>query len=152
VDPTQAGGISKVSCFSCHAAGPNHPSTWALPAQHGRLGAQAAPVSTPAGTVPVMQGFAHCAKCHGSTYDNGITISCKSCHTKAPHPNRPWAGTTLDVTSHVWTNQANVTECAKCHTDGANSTLKPLITPTDPKGSAPGCLNNTLCHSTNIKR
>ena len=31
---------------------------------------------------------------------------------------------------------------------GANSTLKPLTTP--PAGTAPGCLNDTMCHSTSF--
>ena len=61
-DPALAGGISKVSCFTCHTA-VNHPTGWADPLQHGRLGAQLAPNADP----KVMAGFAHCAKCHGST-------------------------------------------------------------------------------------
>ncbi len=149
-DPILAGGIAKVSCFTCHTSGVNHPATWALPGQHGRLGAQAAPVATTAPAVPVMAGFAHCAKCHGSTYDNGLAVSCKSCHTRAPHPNRPWTGTTVGAPSHVQTNQSNVGQCAVCHLAGANSLMKPLITP--PAGTAPGCFNETLCHGTNIKR
>lgn len=141
-DPAMAGGISKVSCFTCHAKGVDHPAGWADPAQHGAMGAKLAPSADP----KVMAGFAHCAKCHGSTYDNGLVVSCKTCHTKAPHPDRPWSGSTPSRTSHVFTDQANVPECFKCHAAGANSTLKPLTTP--PAGTAPGCLNDTMCHST----
>jgi len=148
-DPAQAGGIAKVSCFNCHpTTGIDHPAGWADHLQHGRNGAQLAPVTTVAPQTPVMAGFAHCAKCHGSNYDNGVAVSCKSCHTKAPHPNKPWAGTSLATSTHVETDLANAPECAKCHTAGANSDLKPL-TPA-PAGTAPGCFNNTLCHGTSI--
>ncbi len=144
-DATQAGGISKVSCFTCHTA-VNHPANWADPLQHGRAGAQLAPSSDP----KVMAGFAHCAKCHGTTYAGGIASSCKACHTKAPHPDKPWVGTSLLKSNHVQTDIGNAAECAKCHLAGANSTMKPLTTP--PAGTAPGCFNETLCHGTNIKR
>ena len=141
-DKNSTGGISGVSCFKCHANGPSHQPGWEVPAQHGRLGAQLAPTNT--------AGFAYCAKCHGSTYDNpvGVTPSCKSCHTKAPHPDRPWVGATADQPNHVFTDIGNAPECYKCHKDGANSTLKPT-TPA-PAGTAPGCFNNTMCHGTSI--
>lgn len=149
-DPATAGGIAKVSCFTCHANGPWHPAGWSDPSQHGRLGAQLAPVVTDSTTVPAMAGFAHCAKCHGSDYDNpiGITPSCKSCHTKAPHPDKPWVSTSVSLPNHVFTDQANAPECFKCHAAGANSDLKPA-TPA-PAGTDPGCFNNTMCHGTNI--
>lgn len=145
-DPALAGGISKVSCFTCHTKGVNHPTGWSDASQHGRLGAQLAPSTDP----KVMAGFAHCAKCHGSSYNNGLTVSCMTCHTRAPHPNAPWTGPTLSSPSHVNTNQGNAPECAKCHTAGANSHLKPLTTP--PAGTVPGCFNETLCHGTVIAR
>ena len=145
VDPAQAGGVAKVSCFTCHTA-VNHPAGWADPLQHGRAGAQLAPNADP----KVMAGFAHCAKCHGDSYDNGLTTSCKACHTKAPHPDKPWVSTTLLKSNHVQTAVGNAPECAKCHLAGANSTMKPLTVP--PAGTAPGCFNETLCHGTNIAR
>jgi hypothetical protein len=138
------GGIAKVSCTKCHANGVDHPAGWAVPGQHGRLGAQLAPSTDP----KVMAGFAHCAKCHGSNYDNGLTTSCRTCHTKAPHPDRPWTGATLASPSHVNTVQGNAPECFKCHAAGANSVLKPA-TPA-PAGTTPGCFNNTMCHGRNI--
>ena len=144
-DPATSGGIAKVSCFTCHANGPWHPAGWADPSQHGRLGAQLAPSADPT----AMAGFAHCAKCHGSSYDNpvGITPSCKSCHTKAPHPDKAVWGSTPPVVSqpnHYFTDAANAPECFKCHANGANSDLKPA-TPA-PAGTTPGCFNNTMCH------
>lgn len=139
-DAALAGGISKVSCFACHAGGVNHPAGWGDAAQHGRS-AKLAPSSDPL----AMAGFAHCAKCHGDRYTNGLAGSCTACHTKAPHPDRPWYGTTASGTNHHNTDPANAPECAKCHLAGANSTLQPLTTP--PAGTAPGCFNDTLCHS-----
>jgi hypothetical protein len=142
-DSALAGGISKVSCFTCHTGGVNHPAGWAAPAQHG-LAAKQAPSANPI----AMVGFSHCAKCHGATYAGGVANSCKACHTKAPHPDKPWTGTTATLTNHIVTDQANVPECFKCHAAGANSTVHPLTTP--PAGTAPGCLNDTMCHSTTI--
>ena len=147
-DPLTSGGISQVSCFSgsrngqgCHASGPGgHPAGWDAPGQHGRLGAMAPPLP--------QSGFAYCTVCHGSTYTNASTRSCLACHTKAPHPNRPWRGTTPTGTNHIFTDGGNAPECAKCHTNGANSTLIP--TPPAPAGTAPGCFNNTLCHGSNV--
>lgn len=148
-DPALAGGIAKVSCFSCHANGVNHPTGWSAPGQHGRLGAQLAPSVTQEIDEVVVNGtgFAYCAKCHGSTYDNGLTTSCKACHTKAPHPAKPWTGLGT-LPSHTATSFLNAPECFKCHAAGANSDLKPLTTP--PAGTAPGCFNNTMCHGTNV--
>jgi hypothetical protein len=146
-DPTQAGGISGVSCFSCHTAGVPHPAGWANHLQHGRNGAQLAPVVTVDPQVPVMAGFSHCQKCHGSDYLGGITaVSCKSCHTTAPHAPKPWLDPTGVNSSHPLTDQANAPACAQCHLGGANSDIQPT-TPA-PAGTAPGCFNGTLCHTT----
>ena len=148
-DPVQAGGIAKVSCFTCHTNDlVIHPAAavWASPAQHGRLGAELAPVATTPPAVPVMAGFSHCAKCHGSTYTGGVSgVSCMSCHVNAPHPSKPWLDTTGVKPSHTMANQANLAECAKCHAGGKNSDLKPATLA--PAGTAPGCFNATLCHS-----
>ncbi len=141
-DPAKAGGIAQVSCFTCHPKGPSHQAGWEVASQHGRLGAQVAASNT--------SGFAYCAKCHGSTYDNpiGVTPSCKACHTKAPHPNRPWVGTSVSLPNHVFSDISNAPECFKCHANGANSTYKPSSPA--PAGSTPGCFNNTMCHDTSI--
>jgi hypothetical protein len=144
-DPALSGGISKVSCFSCHTTAPRHPADWTDHMQHGRRGAQLAPVATTASQVPVMAGFAHCAKCHGSDFSGGIAVSCKSCHTKAPHPNKPWLGANAGVVSHSYTNPENAATCFTCHAFGANftGTLKNPAAPT----TAPGCYNATMCHA-----
>jgi len=141
-DKASAGGVSGVSCFTCHPNGPSHQAGWETPSKHGRLGAMPAPTTT--------VGFAACTKCHGSTYDNpvGTTPACTACHTKAPHPSKPWVGATVDQPNHVFTNIGNAPECNKCHANGANSALKPT-TPA-PAGTAPGCFNNTLCHGQSI--
>ncbi len=142
-DKNLAGGTSGVSCFGCHHPnGPSHQAGWDNHMQHGRNGAQLAAGDT--------SGFAYCAKCHGSNYNNpiGTSPSCTSCHTKAPHPDKPWNGATADKSNHTFTGISNAAECAKCHTNGANSTLRPS-TPA-PAGTAPGCFNNTLCHGTHI--
>jgi hypothetical protein len=149
-DPTQAGGISKVSCFSCHTSGlVIHPlSGWSASTQHGRLGAQLAPVDTGAGSVPVMAGFAHCQKCHGSDFSGGIAnVSCFSCHqtTAAPHPPKPWLSTAAGTVSHSVTDQGNAAVCYGCHKNGANFTGT-LVNPAPPN-TAPGCFNATMCHA-----
>ena len=144
-----AGGIAKVSCFSaqaqngqqCHATTLGHPVIWSSAHQHGEAGAMAAP--------GISSGFAYCTKCHGSTFDNGNAVSCKSCHTTAPHPPRPWHGTTASGSNHVTTDTANASECAKCHTAGANL-LGPRIGALAPAGTAPACFNGTLCHDSRV--
>lgn len=145
-DPLQAGGIAKVSCFTCHNDGVNHPANWRNRDQHGRSGAQAALDSTDG---KAMVGFAHCTKCHGDDYSGGISgSSCKTCHTKAPHPAKPWLAGNASVSNHSLTHESNAAECAKCHRNGANSTHLPS-TPAPPL-TAPGCYNNTLCHDRNL--
>ena len=144
------GGLSKVSCFSpangaqmCHAEGPSvgHDTGWRQQNRHGSNGAMATPA--------LSAGFAYCAKCHGSVFNNGDAPSCisssSSCHMTAPHPPKPWHGTTVSGTNHVYTDPANAEQCAKCHTGGTNSWLTP-VSPAA-AGTAPGCFNNTLCHS-----
>lgn len=145
-DPAAAGGIAKVSCFTCHNDGVNHPTGWAAPAQHGRRGAQVAPDSHDG---KAMVGFAHCAKCHGDDYTGGVSgVSCKKCHTTAPHAAKPWINTTSGTASnHDKTDEGNAAECLKCHSAGANSTRKPSSTPAP--GTPAGCYNNTLCHDRN---
>ncbi len=136
-DPATAGGTSKVSCFTCHAQGIDHPAGWADPAQHGRAGAQMAPSADP----KVMAGFAHCAKCHGDDYAGGLSgISCRGCHqVNAPHPKAPWLGNTAALPNHDKTDIGNAAACYACH-----AKVSPL-----PAGVQPGCYNNTLCHDRN---
>ena len=95
-------------------------------------------------SVPVMAGFSHCQKCHGSNYTDGIAVSCKSCHTTAPHPPKPWISNSASLSSHTFTAYQNAPACYQCHANGANSTVVPA-TPA-PAGTAPGCFNSTMCH------
>ena len=140
-DPLTAGGIAKISCFKCHSNGPGHPAGWGAGLQHGRLGAQSAPGE--------KTGFAYCFKCHGNNISAGLTAtSCLACHTKSPHPSKPWSSPDPTKSVHSATDVANAPECYKCHANGANSSIKPT-TPA-PAGTAPGCFNNTLCHSKSI--
>lgn len=136
-DPAQAGGVSKVSCFTCHPGGATHPGDWRLPLNHGRQGAM--------GTAANPTGFAACARCHGSNYQGGLVrTTCFDCHLKAPHPDRPWRNASPTEPSHGATDASNAVACFQCHANGANSTVVPT-TPAPP-GTAPGCFNNTLCH------
>lgn len=136
-DPTSTGGISKVSCFTCHANGPAHPAGWSAGNQHGRVGA--------GNVAGEFTGLASCARCHGADLKGGITaVSCTQCHTKAPHPDRPWIGTSLAQASHTLGSFTNAPECYKCHANGANFAGTPPPPPAP--GTAPGCFNNTMCH------
>jgi len=143
------GGTSAVSCYSadyngmtCHANGPtSHPTNWASADIHG-ASAKSAPSST--------TGFSACQTCHGSDFSGGLSLkSCLNtagCHgatVNAPHSPAPWRGAGR---THITTDTGNAATCALCHTNGANSTVKPS-TPA-PAGTAAGCFNNTLCHST----
>jgi len=135
------GGDAGVSCYSssfagasCHASGPNsHPDGWADPGQHGTI-AKTAP--------DTRSGFSYCQKCHGEDFSGGfINVSCFTCHgVNAPHSPAPWRN---GIRTHIATYGTNAQVCALCHTNGANSTLKP-----NPfaEGTEPGCFNNTLCH------
>jgi hypothetical protein len=144
-----AGGISRVSCFSCHPGGAGHESDYGERVRHGRNGAQINPKSIPAslGAAP-MAGLASCKKCHGDDYTGrGLAVSCMKCHRKAPHPDAPWTGSDQvdqKVSSHYQTHVDNAPACYQCHRGGENSTRKPASQPID--GAAPGCYNNTLCH------
>jgi hypothetical protein len=146
VDSTAAGGTSQVSCFGCHHPfGPNHPAGWADPEQHGRLGAQAVADSAQFS----MHGMASCEICHGTDFKTGVgvTPSCYSCHTQAPHAY-PWLGTTdPTVPRHSATDPSNAPVCYGCH--AAGSANNPINPPTPaPAGTVPGCTNSTMCHGT----
>ena len=147
-----------VTCFSCHhPAGPNHPATWnlAVPApDHGTAAmGVAGPAFDPANPAFPMQGFASCVPCHGALYNNpsnGYAPSCFSCHTTAPHPAAPWgAGLGLPATQprHDLVDDSNAPECFKCHAGGQNNGSYPAP-PAPAPGTAPGCFNGTLCHTT----
>ncbi len=140
-DPTKAGGTSQVSCFTCHAKGVYHPGGWASGSMHGRDAANLAPSKN--------TGFAYCFKCHGATAGTGLTATtCAACHTKAPHPGRPWASRDLSKPNHDAVAQGNATVCFTCHAEGRNSTVKPKEPA--PPGTPAGCFNNSMCHSKSL--
>jgi predicted CxxxxCH...CXXCH cytochrome family protein len=121
-------------CFNntlCHAV-PGHPTGWSAPTQHG-VSAKAA------------NGFSTCESCHATDFTGGIArTACSSCHgVSAPHPPKPWRDAA--TYTHTTTDTSNAPVCAQCHANGANSSLIP-VTPA-PAGTAPGCFNNTLCHT-----
>ncbi|MDR0498648.1 MAG: hypothetical protein LBH03_02790 [Holophagales bacterium] len=143
-----AGGISKVSCFSCHINGVKHTPGFADPARHGKNSAQMVPDTEPI----LMTGFVTCQMCHGDDYRGGHALSCMTCHTKAPHPDKPWHVSSTDpswsasAVTHNVTAEESASACVQCHKDGANSTLVPKVPPLP--DAPPGCFNNTLCHPT----
>jgi hypothetical protein len=134
------GGTSGISCFSasyngiaCHPNGPSgHPAGWSAPANHG---------SAAKATPDASHGFASCTNCHGTDYKGSAGKSCMSCHTTAPHPAAPWHGTTSSGTTHTTTDQANATECSRCHAGGVKLTTPGAVLPNA------GCFNSTLCHA-----
>ena len=143
------GGISGVSCFgsrlngiSCHPDGPtDHPEGWSAPSAHG-----AAAKALAAG----RDGFTRCRICHGPDFAGGIAgkscLNAAGCHGSgvlAPHSPRPWRSD-LGGRTHTDSDATNASECARCHTGGANSSRSPATAPD--AGAAPGCFNNTLCH------
>jgi len=132
-----SGGISGTSCFA-NTAGCHHDpvANWATPAVHGATAKKA----------PGSSGFASCQICHGNNFSGGgAQTPCSSCHVvSAPHPARPWRGSTL---THTDTNTSNAPVCAQCHFPGSpNNPANHPATPA-PSGTAPGCFNSTLCHS-----
>ena len=129
-----------VSCFNntlCHAS--IHPLGWSAAAAHG-VAAKAAP------NVTAVQGFSTCQTCHANDFSGGTSFtSCNSCHggtVPLPHPQAWRPDSTY---RHTNTNGANAGVCALCHTNGANSPIRPPSPPA-PAGTAPGCTNGTLCH------
>lgn len=129
-----AGGISKVSCSSCHPWPYGHPDGWYDPANHG----SAAKAATP--------GLASCKTCHGSSFTGGSAQSCmtSNCHLSSPHSPAPWFGGTY---THSNTDISNAPACAACHTNGANlsQSAKDKL-PLNATIGDTGCFNNTLCH------
>ncbi|GFO60480.1 hypothetical protein GMST_28050 [Geomonas silvestris] len=139
--PVPGDPVGLTGCFNntlCHGT-VGHPAGWGVPAQHGTAAKGAPTTST---------GFASCQPCHGSTFQNGTAPSCLNsltCHgltVSAPHPAKPWTGTTSTGTTHTTTDPGNAAICAACHTAGANSS----IVPPNPASGPAGCYNNTMCH------
>jgi len=136
-----SGGISKVSCFA-NAAGCHHGPVpnWAGGSVHGPVAKKA----------PGNSGFASCQICHGAGFSGGGSgISCftGNCHgVNAPHPARPWRSST-GAGTHATTDPENAPVCARCHRAGSANNPAGHPATSAPAGTAPGCYNNTLCHS-----
>jgi len=144
-----SGGNVKVGCFSqgfgglsCHF----HPAGYRSGDRHG----------ADAKTFGASLGLRSCQGCHGSQYLGGLLskVSCSSpsspadpafaCHgVGAPHAGN-WATSTTRL--HSNTDPNNAEACAQCHSGGRLLTLLPPPPP-QAAGTAPGCFNNTLCHS-----
>lgn len=125
---------------SCMTADCHHKPVPGWPTA-GSHGAKAKMAPGPSGG-----GLLSCQLCHGTDYKGGGSgVSCASCHgVQAPHPARPWRGPSGQA--HASTDPSNAAACAQCHYSGApanppNYPLNPA-----PKGTIPGCFNNTLCH------
>jgi hypothetical protein len=108
------GGISKVSCTSCHLGGPTaiHPSTYT------------SPVALNHSEYVAIQGNSGCANinCHGATLAGGLTgPSCSSCHIGGPTSFHPvdWAASIS--TKHGEYVEINGTQsCASLYCHGAD--------------------------------
>ncbi len=123
------------TCHNCHV---EHQTGWDDPAVHG-----AAAKSSPG----VDTGFAYCQTCHGDDFGGGSSgVPCSYCHiVEAPHPAKPWRGSTP---SHTNTDPQNAAVCAWCHLGGGQVVVNPPSPP--PAGSSPGCFNDTLCHGSDV--
>ena len=105
-----SGGTSKVSCFG-NPAGCHHGpvANWATPPGHGATAKKA----------PGSSGFASCQICHGADFRTprgDANRTCYSCHSLAPHPPRPWRGSSY---THINANAENAPVCAQCHFPGS---------------------------------
>jgi len=158
---TDAGNAS--ACASCHTNGTNSSRQPSQPAPagtapgcfnntlcHGPAGHAAgwnAPDQHGASVKSQPDGLVSCQECHGAGFTGGTSgTSCFTCHgVSAPHSPAPWIGV---VRTHTTTDAGNASACASCHANGANSSRQP--SQPAPAGTAPGCFNNTLCHSAAI--
>jgi predicted CxxxxCH...CXXCH cytochrome family protein len=124
---------------SCMTAECHHKPSPGWPTA-GIHGAQAKRAPGPSGG-----GLASCQLCHGVDYKGGGSgVSCASCHgVQAPHPTKPWRGGSL---THATTDPSAAAACAQCHYPGAPANPADHPLNPAPKGTVPGCFNNTLCH------
>lgn len=124
---------------SCMASACHHAPEPAWPAA-GVHGARAKAAQGPTGG-----GLVSCQLCHGTDYKGGGSgVSCVSCHgVQAPHPVKPWRGGTL---THTSADPSLAPACAACHYPGAPANPANHPAAPAPKGTVPGCFNNTLCH------
>lgn len=100
------GGISGVSCHTCHAIFP-HPADWLNTSSDQFHGAYLA---------NKQFDTSECAQCHGADFAGGdVGVSCFTCH--APFPHTPgWIGTGEGSHSQfLRTTGFNLSACQSCH-------------------------------------
>lgn len=102
------GGISGVSCYSCHSTYPHPPgNVWLI---RGETGFHGDLVNTP-GSSSV------CAQCHGTDWlGKNSGVSCFTCHSLYPHDS--------DWTSYTHGDYVNANgdgDCISCHEDQRSS-------------------------------
>ncbi|HSA60469.1 MAG TPA: hypothetical protein VLJ37_12385 [bacterium] len=117
------GGISHVSCKSCHASYPHDAAGWETETGHG-VYIKAA----------LGGNLTSCKVCHGNDYLGGIShVSCKSCHASYPHDAADWETGTGHGAYVETTLGGDLTACKACHGS-------------DLKGGTSGVSCNT-CHA-----
>jgi hypothetical protein len=111
------GGVSGVSCFTCHAGGPSgHPEGWVPPSGANFHGA-----------VVEENGPQGCRDCHGDDYRGGTSgRSCFTCHEGGPggHPAlSEWYTPTSTEFHGLVACENGFDDCARCHElDGTGGT------------------------------
>lgn len=134
-----AGGISGVSCFSCHTNYP-HMAGWALPTAHG--------------VAAYGTGKNSCAStnCHKSNFAGSPPLipACSSCHADFPHTNPNWrngsvglGGNIHAMTFIVQIAGGDTTACQECHGAGYNR-----VVPAAPTLNCTGCHTGGVTHGT----
>ena len=114
------GGISKISCYTCHTVYP-HPAGWETPTQHG---------------AQYLVDPAQCRACHGQDLKGGISkVSCDTCHPGYPHPVG-WA----QPLQHGYGYGANPQSCQQCHGADYKGGVSQVSCINDPSSPQPtGC-------------
>jgi len=126
------GGISRVSCMDNPSA--CHHGTVAGWVASGS-GTQQHGASAKRG--PGSSSMFACQVCHGKDFftDRG-SKTCYTCHTLAPHPDRPWRSGGVDNT-HVNVNTVNAPVCFGCHADSPAGNVSNPHRPPTPAAPAP---------------
>jgi predicted CxxxxCH...CXXCH cytochrome family protein len=101
------GGISQVSCYTCHSVYP-HGTGWNDPASANSHGS----------FLKANQwNLSFCQSCHGQQFDGGTSgQSCYTCHSSYPH-NAAWVNPSSPSYhgNYLKNNQWNLSSCQACH-------------------------------------
>jgi len=167
------GGISKTSCnTACHVHSvPPGASDWA--SIHGVMAKGIPGVSS----TNVISGYLSCQNCHGADYkgtalsQNVDCFNANSCHFHTVGvPHDAWNGNSNDWMQHTHADVSpeNAPACYQCHNRVKHhkfsyyyydtqqnliysnyTSFNNLLSARDgaPAGTAPGCFNNTMCHT-----